>query len=265
MKPAMTFTMAMLLAAATTSAQPSQSPSSPQSSQSSQSSSSSQPSPRRFRVVANVSYHPTERGFEDTETFIEFLEEGTLRQSYRGGTGVSFEIGGIYSIIPSFGLLGSFARLGAEHDATFDLAVPHPLFFDQNRSVRGELTDLTYTEQAFHLDGVYTVESGPWLIDVFGGATLFSVETELLDETTTSSVYPFDELDLTGTSTVVLEDNPVGFNVGGAVSYWFTSLIGVGFQARYSAATATHERDDGRTLELDAGGFRVGGGVRIGF
>lgn len=227
-------------------------------------SSTSTTSPRRFRVLANVNYNPNERTFEETETFTEFLEQGSLRQSYRGGTGISFEIGGIYSITQSFGVLGSFELASAEHDLMFDVDEPHPLLFDRNRSVSGELSGLDYTEQAVHLDLVYTVDSGSWTIDVFGGATFLFVEAELLDEATTTSAYPFDELELSGTSTVKLDDNPIGVNAGGALTYWLTSSIGAAFNARYTAATAELERDGG-LLELDAGGLRFGGGVRISF
>jgi opacity protein-like surface antigen len=220
---------------------------------------------RKVRLLANVNYSLTERSFDETSTFTSFLEEGSLSQSYIGGTGIGFEIGGIYSITPSVGILGSFELSTTDHDAMFEVEVPHPLLFNQNRSVSGELPGLTHSEQAVNVDGVYTARSGSIVVDVFGGATLFFTETELLDEATTSSVYPFDELVLAGTTTVELTDNPIGFNVGAAFTYEITSVVGVSFQARYSAATATLERDNGSTVDIDVGGIRVGGGIRIAF
>lgn len=220
---------------------------------------------RKVRLLVNVNYNVTERSFDETSTFTSFLEQGSLSQSYLGGTGIAFEIGGIYSITPSIGILGSFEFLSTDHDVMFEVDAPHPLLFNQNRSISDELSGLTYSEQALHVDGVYTLRAGSIVVDVFGGPSFFFTETELLDEATTSSEYPFDELVLVSTSTVKLKDNPIGFNVGGAFTYEFTPVVGVSFQARYSAATATLERENGSTVEIDTGGLRVGGGIRISF
>jgi hypothetical protein len=219
----------------------------------------------KVRLLVNVNYSLTERDFSETSTFTSFLEQGSLSQSYTGGTGIAFEVGGIYSLTPAIGILGSFEFLSAEHDATFEVDVPHPLLFNRNRSVGDELTGLEYSEQALHVDGVYTFSSGAITVDVFGGPTFFFTETELIDEATTSSAYPFDELQLVSTTKVKLKDNPIGFNVGGAVTYRFTPVIGASFQARYTTATATLDRGSGSSIDIDVGGFRIGGGIRIAF
>jgi hypothetical protein len=44
-----------------------------------------------------------------------------------------------------------------------------------------------------------------------------------------------------------------------------TEVIGIAFQARYSHATIGIAREGGDQIELDAGGFRVGGGIRLAF
>jgi hypothetical protein len=102
-------------------------------------------------------------------------------------------------------------------------------------------------------------------IDVFGGPTLFFTSTQVLSTVSSSSEYPFDEVQLVSTDTVELDDNPIGFNVGGSLTYRFTPTFGAAFQARYSRASISLTPSGGNAIELDAGGFRVGGGIRIAF
>jgi hypothetical protein len=220
---------------------------------------------RKFRVLVNVNYNLTSRTFAESSTFTSFLEEGSTARTYDGGTGLGFELGGIYSITSAFGILGSFEFQSAEHDASFDVAAPHPLFFNQPRTTSDDIAALEYSERALNVDAVYTLTSGAFTVDVFGGATFFFTETELIDEITTSSVYPFDDLDITSTTTVKLKENPIGFNVGGAFTYRITPVVGVSFQAKYSKATVNLLREAGEPIDIDAGGFRIGGGIRLAF
>ena len=230
-----------------------------------QSSSTAAATARKFRVLVNMNYTVTSRNFDERSTFTAFLEDGSTSRSYDGGTGLGFEFGGIYSITPAFGILGSFEFLSAEHDASFDVIAPHPLFFNQPRTASDEIAALEYSERAVNVDAVYTSRFGSFTVDVFGGVTFFFTETELIDEITTSSAYPFDELDITSTNTVKLKENPLGVNVGGAFTYRITPLVGVSFQAKYSQATINLQREAGEPIDTHAGGFRIGGGVRIAF
>ena len=103
---------------------------------------------RKFRVLVNVYYNVTSRTFDERSTFTAFLEEGSTSRSYDGGTGLGFEFGGIYSITSQFGILGSFEVLSAEHDASFDVVTPHPLFFNQPRTVEEQWGHQDSTEQS---------------------------------------------------------------------------------------------------------------------
>ncbi len=219
----------------------------------------------KFRVLVNVNYNVTSRAFDESSTFTAFLEDGSTARSYDGGTGLGFELGGIYSITPAFGILGSFEFQSAEHDASFDVTTPHPLFFNQPRTTSDEITALEYSEQALNVDAVYTLTSGAFTVDVFGGVTFFFTETELIDEITTSSAYPFDDVAIASTSTVKLKESPIGFNVGAALTYRITPVIGVSFQAKFSQATINLKREAGEPMDFNAGGFRIGGGLRLTF
>jgi hypothetical protein len=220
---------------------------------------------RRIRVLVNGLYNPTDIGFSDTSTFPSFLEEGRSTRSYDGGKGVVFEVGAIVGIRKGLGAMGSIELYQSDFDGVFEESLPHPLYFEQPRTVAGDVASLEYSEQAVHLDAVYTREFPKFTVDVFGGPSFFFTNTEILDTVTTASEYPFDEATVRSTTSRKLDDNPIGFNAGGALAWRLTEVIGVAFQARYSKATIGIAREGGNEIELDAGGFRVGGGIRLSF
>lgn len=220
---------------------------------------------RRIRILVNGLYNPTDIGFSDTSTFSSFLEDGRSTRSYEGGKGVVFEVGAIVGIRSGLGVMGSLELYQSDFDGQFEESLPHPLYFDRPRTVAGDVPGLEYKEKAVHIDAVYTREFPRFTVDVFGGPTFFITNTEVLDTVTTTSEYPFDEATLRSTTSRTLDDNPIGFNAGGSLTWRLTDVIGVAFQARYSHATIGVAREGGDSIDLDAGGFRVGGGIRLSF
>lgn len=218
---------------------------------------------RRLRIIANVSYNLASRSMSETITFTQFLEQGTSNRSYEIGNGVAFDFGAIYSITAAIGIMGSFEIFNGTQDGNVDVSSPHPLFFDQNRVASDQLSGLDYKEQALHIDFVYSFDTDKITVDLFGGPSFFFTETELIDEGRFESAYPFDDITLVSTTTTNVKDNPIGFNAGAAVTYWFSEILGAAFQARYTQAGVSLDRAGGAALEFDAGGFRVGGGIRL--
>src|SRR3990172_12138052 len=166
---------------------------------------------RRIRVLVNGLYNPTDIGFSDTSTFPSFLEEGRSTRSYDGGKGVVFEAGAIVGIREGLGVMGSVELYRSDFDGVFEESLPHPLYFEQPRTVAGDITGLEYSENAVHLDAVYTRGFPNLTVDVFGGPSFFFTNTEILDTVTTASEYPFHHSTLRSTSSRTLDDNPVGF------------------------------------------------------
>jgi hypothetical protein len=220
---------------------------------------------RRVRVLVNALYNPTDIGFTDTSTVPSFLEEARSTRTYDGGKGIVFEAGAIVGIWQGLGVMGSVELYQSDLDVFFEESLPHPLYFDQPRTVEGELTGFGYDEKAVHLDAVYTRDFPKFTVDVFGGPSFFFTSTEILDAVNTTSEYPFDEATLRTTTNRTIDDNPIGFNAGGALTWRLTKIFGIAFQARYSHASIGIAREEGEPIEIDAGGFRVGGGIRLSF
>jgi hypothetical protein len=220
---------------------------------------------RRFQLLVNGGFGSASRSFGELATFTEFLEPGSSRRDYDGGGGFVFEFGAIYSITPEIGILGSFELFGGDNDAVFEEIVPHPLLFNQDRSVSSELAGLSYRENALHVDIVYSIDRSAVTIDLFGGPSIFFTETELVTNVTTNSTYPFDEIELGSTSTSKFSESPFGFNVGAALTYRFTPVFGASVQGRFSRASVSLEGLGDDPIEFDTGGFRVSFGLRLAF
>jgi hypothetical protein len=161
--------------------------------------------------------------------------------------------------------MGSVEVYNSDFDGEFEESLPHPLYFDQPRTVSGSATGLKYQENAVHVDAVFTQMLGKMTVDLFGGPTFFFTNTEVLDQVNVTSTYPFDEATVSGTTRAKIDDNPIGFNAGGSLTWRITDVLGIAFQARYSRGTIELTRASDQNLELDAGGFRVGGGIRLAF
>ena len=226
-----------------------------------------QPSPRerRVRILVNGLYNVTGLSFDETSTFTAFLEEGTSTRSYDGGKGFVFEAGAIFSITKALGVMGSFEIYNTDFDATFSESIPHPLYFGEHRSLSGEQAGLSYNETAVHVDAVYTRALSSLTVDLFAGPSFFITSTEVISSIGTNSEYPFDEVTLSSVDTVELDDSPVGFNAGGSLTFRITDVIGAAVQGRYSFGSVSIEREGGEAIDIDAGGFRMGGGIRIAF
>jgi hypothetical protein len=225
----------------------------------------SQTGSSRVRVLVNASYNLDGLSFSDSSTFTSFVEEGVSTRDYDGGKGFVFEAGAIVGLWRGLGVLGSFEIYESDLEGTYEESLPHPLYFDRLRTVSGSLSGLSYSEKAVHLDAVYTHVFSSATVDLFGGPTFFFTSTEILDTVQTSSSYPFDEAAVTGTTTAKVDDDPIGFNAGGAVTWKLTRILGLSVQARYCQGKIQIARANGSPIELDAGGFRVGGGIRLAF
>jgi len=220
---------------------------------------------RGVRILLNGLYNPTGISFTDTTTFESYLEEARTTTSYEGGKGFVFEAGAIVGIWKNLGVMGSLELYQTDFDGAFEQSLPHPLYFERPRTVSGDSAGLEYSEKAVHVDAVFSRESGKLVFDVFGGPSFFFASAEILDSVETTSEYPFDEATVRSTSTRTFDENPIGFNAGGALTFKLTDVIGIAFEARYSYAAIKISLEGLSDIELDAGGFRVGGGLRLSF
>jgi hypothetical protein len=225
--------------------------------------------PDRLRVVLNFGFWPLTTSFSDSRKLTEYAEQTTIETSYEAAAGFGPDLALQASFFRGLGVLVGYSRVSRDVTGQIEVSRPHPLYLGQNRSASAELSGYALTESAFHLDVAYARVAGHLDWALFAGMTMFKVQGDLLDKPTYDDKYPYDELAITGTPSVSVEDSPLGFNVGGRLDYRFgrSRRFGAGVQVLYSTASVVLRANEDVTSDatFDAGGLQVGAGVRVYF
>lgn len=217
----------------------------------------------RFAVTLNGVQGADALSFTDTNQFELFKEPAQIDSVYSGARSQGFEIGAQFRIAGPLAVGASVQRFQNTRNATYAASLPHPFFFDQFREISGAASDLTYEESALHVDAMVTKTWGPLTIDAFGGPSWFETKTEVLVNVLYDEVFPFNEVLFRGVEGRVIENRPLGYNVGATATFRVASVFGVDFGVRYSDARSNLAVDDGREIELDVGGLSFGAGLRF--
>ena len=214
----------------------------------------------RAIVSINASYLTASRTFDDTRTFDLYAEQGSFTTDYDVEASVGIDAGAFVRVWQNLAAGVAFTSHKDDGDLVIEGSVPHPLLFNQPRSIEGTVPG-TREETAVHLQVAFIVPVNKQLrVVVFGGPSFFTVKQSVVTGIDYDEAYPFDEATFSGADVSVEEENKTGFNVGADVGYFFTRNVGVGGIIRFSQTKVTFSLG-----EVDAGGAMVGGGVRFRF
>jgi uncharacterized protein YraI len=219
----------------------------------------------RFKLDLDGAFAAPSAGFQESRTITEFAEDGVINTDYKGKAGPGFEVGLQWRFARHVGVNAAFGLVNRDEDASFDARLPHPLFFNRDREVSGTLDGYKLTETAVHLGLVLTGTGGSLDYAVFAGPSWIKVESDILDRIQYSHTYPYDTVTVTGTPAKTVNDNPLGFHVGGSLDFRLGERFGLGVKVRYSLAKAKLVPVTGEQVDVDAGGLNVTGGIRLFF
>lgn len=219
----------------------------------------------RVTLFGNGVFAAKSLAFAQTRSFTEFAETAKADASYAADSAPGFDVGVQFDVTRHIGLRASAARTRRDRKATFAASLPHPLYFDRPRMASGNLPDTKMTETGGHLDLVLMTSAGKLDVSVWGGVSVYKVETTLLDAVQYSHSYPYDSVTITATPTSAVRDTPKGFNVGAGFDYRLARHFGLGAQLRYGSAKAKFAPGGSTQVEIEAGGVQAGGGLRLYF
>ena len=223
------------------------------------------PAGGRVFVTINGLYQPGHETIEQAVSYGVYEETATASatQDVKNGGGM-FDIGGGYRT-NRYGIGISYTQFKSNNSAAISASIPHPLFFDQPRTVSITLDGLEHTEHVVHLQAYYFVPVAEKMdVGVFIGPSFFSVKQDFvtgLGAFTESSDFSTVTIP-TGKGTA--EDSPVGFNLGGEVTYSFTPNVAGAFLLRFSRANADFDFE-GTDVSRNVGDVQVGAGIRLRF
>lgn len=223
--------------------------------------------PARVFVDVNAGFQSTNLSFNDTQTTARFEESATWTADYAVEGGPAFALsGGVRLWGPLVARVG-FSRFTDSNVAAIAGTVPHPFFFNRDRSISGDSTTLKHEEQAIHVSALWLVPASDRLeISLFGGPTFFTIRRDLVRDVRYTESYPYDTAALESTLVDRVSDGRVGFHAGAEVAFFFTRNVGVGALVSFSRATLDLTSPaSGRALSLEAGGLQAGAGIRLRF
>ncbi len=218
----------------------------------------------RIALFFNGAVGASEVALSGSRSFALFSEEASLDTFYEEPPARGVEVGALVRLKGPLALGASAELLESDRSALYSNKLPHPFFYERHRELSGSRADLIHREQALHFGPVGTFDFGERVIvDVFGGGSLFLTEVDVIDEVLYDEVFPFDQVVPLGTTLRRLEENPWGYHLGTSATVRIAGILGLDFSLRYSRATVRFESADGEELSLDAGGLRLGAGLRL--
>ena len=223
------------------------------------------PVPRGF-VVVNGGYQLTSNDFSDSAVKRENAEDGRLDTKYAVKGGATFDVAAGGIVWRRLGVGVGVSRFSVATPVSLSATVPHPFFFNQPRSVNGEVTGLKREEMAIHVQVRGVLPVGDRLqVMVFGGPSFFQITQGVITDFSYTDSYPYDTATFSAATTTDASVSKLGFHLGGDVAFFFTKQVGIGATVQFAGASVVLPAADGTTQSVQVGGGRAGGGLRLRF
>jgi hypothetical protein len=223
-----------------------------------------QPLPR-FTISVNGGYQPSSTSFDDRFTFDLNRETASVDADYSVEAGPLFDAGVGFRIWKGLGAGIAISRFTVDSTGQAEATLPHPLFFQRNRQISGEMTGITREETGIHIQAQYYLPPfGRFYVTLAGGPSVLDIQQSIVTDVNYTEEFPYDTATYVGVDSQRVSGTATGFNAGADVRWMFTRNIGVGGVVRYTRASVDLTRNN-RTVTVDAGGVQVGGGVRLAF
>lgn len=212
------------------------------------------------RVFLNAS-GGIQTGSKDVTTSLSFPlydETATIATAREVKGSAIWDVTGGMRVWNNFAVAVSVSGRKATSDGVSTASIPHPVFFDQPRTIAGSVSGMKHTElwTSLLIGWMYPV-TDKFEVMLMAGPTVAQVNHELVTGATVAE-------GSTPAVTVALETinkSPWGLMAGVDGRYLITSKIGAGVFLRYAAAKVNLSS----TSKLDVGGLQAGAGVRIRF
>ncbi len=202
-----------------------------------------------------------------------YSETATARATYSNPTGAEFDFGGGVMFTRQAGVGISFTGTAHQDTAQLYVNVPHPFAFDAFASdSKPTNTKLQRVEGGVNIQFMVVAPVSPRVrVRLFGGPSYLRVQQDMVQAIHYDQSFlvflPANAVEITTYDTVgKVEGAGWGFHVGGDVSMFFTRVVGIGAFARFSHATVSLDDPlSGGAIDVKAGGFQAGGGLRLKF
>lgn len=227
--------------------------------------------PNKAFVTLNGGFRSLSQEFVQQTEFTLYDEKGAFEADHAIKSGASLEAGGGLRVWQDLWLGASYV-VESKHtrDAAVNAQVPHPLIVNRHRIATGTAAGLEHVERALHVQALLRIPvTVEFDLTLFAGPTFFEVEDELVETIAPSETGATPStVELAGIARSRQSHRVIGFNVGFELAYMFRRHLGAGILLRYSTGSADLELPAGSVgppVEVGAGGFEIGAGLRLRF
>jgi hypothetical protein len=226
----------------------------------------------RFRISINAGQQTSSTIVKQEQTFERYFEQGSFTFERLVPTAVTYDLG---LAVRLWRGLHAGAAVSVFDDknggGTITARVPHPLQFNRQRTVTGDVANATRREVGQHIMVGWNVQTAGGLeFLLFGGPSIFATDQLVVKSLAIDldkEVFPFDTLAFPPVDTETLRENVTGYNVGVDMTWRFARHVGVGLLVRFSEGKkAFAPTPSGSTpVDVTVGGLQAGGGLRLVF
>lgn len=206
-----------------------------------------------------------------------FDEPANFGAAYSLPRGAEFDFGGGFMFNPVVGVGVSFTGTAHEDLAVLSAHIPHPIIANVYADDTAQTDQvLQRIESGVNVQAMIVAAQTPrFRFRVFGGPTYFRVQQDAVTDIRYDQAFlfllPVNAIEITEFDHRRIEGTGWGFHGGADASFFFTRVVGVGGIARFSHGSVDLENTldtaigGDSVVNVKAGGFQVGGGLRLKF
>jgi hypothetical protein len=159
-----------------------------------------------------------------------------------------------------------YSQFGDSESPRLTAQIPHPLFGGSPRTTTADAGELSHSESAIHVQVYWNLpQSEKFEVAIVAGPSFYTIKQDFIAAVTPQEGnLPFNTVTISSVAQTTLKEKAVGFTAGVDGTYLLSRRYGIGAFARYSGASADFNLDAG-PVEVKAGGFQLGGGLRVRF
>jgi len=219
----------------------------------------------RGYISVNGIFEAGTSAFSQTQSWPSFAETANVNIAFPAKDSSGFDIGGGFRLWRNMAVGIGITAISRSMTTTVSGSLPNPLYLNRPIPLSGGF-DASDNQLGLHLQVAWVVPMPPKMqLALFGGPSIFSVKQTVVQAQGIglASAYPFESGSISSAHTTEASKTAIGFGAGVDVAYFFTRTIGVGGIVRFTRAPASFPVAGQPSVEVNAGGFQVGAGLRV--
>jgi hypothetical protein len=221
----------------------------------------------RGYLSLNFGVQPQSRDFTELSTPEIYGENASITVPHTIGSGAFTDLGAGMRLYRNGGVFLGFSRFSKTESPTIAAQIPHPFASNSLRPASASAGELSHSETAVHLHLFWMIPlTEEFEAALFVGPSFYNIKQEFIESVTLQEgAVPFGTVSITEVRQIEQSKRATAFTAGVDGTYLLTPRFGAGAFLRYSGASVDMPLAGGGTVTVEAGGFQLGGGLRVRF